>query len=285
MSRHYSGILRGPFAKLLVTGPTGCSKSTTLEIIFDCLDNWIDTPANVKRAWRDNSGFLAESKRRKTAAGLQLLEMAADEKAGKVLDTGPVISSIDENLAWIKERYQHIELLGLAGCTRHPLETAYWKGHRRTRQVLIDATPEQVAASIKSRMEKARLRNEEVRPDDGSTLALKLEEYENKIKPAVNAFPPHLVLRINRSMPLRTRVEKMVLHMWCEDTEETLISRTTFEMYMDRLASPNDHVHTAIAAVESGSPTIPHRPIEEKQRFTSPEKHHSDRAVQVTVPA
>ncbi len=234
-----------PKSKVLLTGPSGSSKSTVAELIADYL---ADKPkfGNPKVVARDTSALLDISRNRKTMAGLQLSQVTSDQRAGKVLDAGPVIASLEENFSWLAN-LDGLEVLLLAGSPRTVDEALYLKSNPHIRFVLIEATDAQVAASVQWRIDSGKMR-----PDDGPhTLETKLKEYKEKIIPAANTIPANRMLRIDRTMSLTSRVEAVVNHMYVPGSQHTVIPKKIYERWMDRLRTRNHPIHAAIHAIEN----------------------------------
>lgn len=232
---------------LCISGLTGSSKSTVAELIATCL---ADTPKPGKLRKviaRDTSGFLDRSRQKETACGRQLLEMEDARLAGKVLEAGPVIGSINENINWLAG-LQDLEVLLLAGSPRTEPEALFFRQRQATRFVLIEATETQVAEAIDFRIKSGKMR-----ADDGPhTLATKLQEYRNKILPAMAILPKDKVLRISRSMSLFERIEATVKHMYVDDTEQTIIPKYVHDKWLSKLHTRNHPIHAKIREIETG---------------------------------
>jgi hypothetical protein len=198
---------------------------------------------------------LNNSKHKKTKAGLQLLGMKDQQKAGVVLDAGPVTASITENISWLPGR-NRLELITIAGSSRTVDEAEFWRNMRNpVAQTLIDATDKQVEDAINHRIEMG-----EMREDDGpKTLVKKLDEYRTKIRPAAETFP-HL-LRLHRDMPLQERVSMLVDYLH----EREILSRKVHADWKKKLGNRNHTANIEIRRIESKKPAAIH--AQHPQRF------------------
>jgi adenylate kinase family enzyme len=198
----------------LLTGATGCGKSTLAKIACDDLASKFKW-SHPRIAWRDTSKCLDESKKRKTNAGLMLIEQNADQLAGKILSPKPVFESVTENISWIPGS-MGLETFNLAGSPRTPNEAELFLnafGKRRLRVFHIISTPEQVYAAIVRRIESGELRE-----DDGPrTFQTKMAEYDNKVVPAIKHIPRDILTEIKYEMPLFEKVELFVKKMVIPD--------------------------------------------------------------------
>ena len=227
----------------MVTGPTGSGKSTLIEIVHHAL---VDDQKKMRVM--DTSACVAESRRRRTKVGKQLLKLGDAQKAGFLLPGDLVVESVMENLEWFGEGQDGIVPFHvfLAGSPRTVEEAQRWKevfasDKKLLLRVLhVECTREEVHDGI-----KARKKNGVNREDDAAeSLKTKWDEYQRQTLPALNLLGGDILYKTKRERPLLERVHNLV--------GIAAVPEHTRRNWFAKLHNSNHPIHEAIERVENG---------------------------------
>jgi adenylate kinase family enzyme len=225
-----------------ITGATGCGKTTINRLICEELADRPKEWGFTRITHRDTSACIKESRKRRTPAGLLLLEQEDAELQGKILSAKPVFGSMIENITWIRG-HEFLRTFLSAGSPRTEEEARLLLralGTKRLHVFHIISSQKEVWAAI-----ERRIASGELRADDGpATFETKWKEYHEKVLPAVAFLPKQIVTEFHYSMPL---VEKMEIYL-----KNMVIQENVRRKMLAKLHTRNHPIHARIHEIETG---------------------------------